>query len=129
MTAGDDLDERLRALGFSADRDSDADFGDRLDELLREETERGVVSWWWISFADGRGFLGACIVSAFGMVDAVKQAHLLGINPGGQALGREVPPGVEVPDGAKKRLLSRDDIVTYFGEIEFKKVKPSEVVE
>lgn len=44
---------------------------------------------YWLSFADGalpkgRQFLGACIVRAASNLDAVRVAHRLGINPGGE---------------------------------------------
>lgn len=44
---------------------------------------------WWLSFCDparpaGQQFLGACIVEAVDEITAVKVAHALGINPGGE---------------------------------------------
>jgi hypothetical protein len=46
------------------------------------------MTWWWLSFADESGFLGACIVGRCGnVVDAVKTAHVFGCNPGGEVRG------------------------------------------
>ncbi|HKY40723.1 MAG TPA: hypothetical protein VJN18_32535 [Polyangiaceae bacterium] len=51
---------------------------------------------WWLSFCDpakpsGQQFLGACIVNACCMLDAIREAHSLGCNPGGEAVGHSVP--------------------------------------
>lgn len=40
--------------------------------------------WWWFSFADQSGFLGACIVDAPTFQDVHQKTHALGINPGGE---------------------------------------------
>lgn len=44
---------------------------------------------WWLSFADptrpkGQQFLGVCIVEAVDEISAIKVAHALSINPGGE---------------------------------------------
>lgn len=46
---------------------------------------------WYLSFAGEGGFRGACVVDGEDIVGAVKEAHRLGINPGGQVLGIVVP--------------------------------------
>lgn len=46
---------------------------------------------WWLSFADHTGFLGATVVEAIDVISAVKEAHRLGTNPGGDVRGVEVP--------------------------------------
>lgn len=52
---------------------------------------------WWLSFADpdrptGQQFLGACIVRAVDEISAVKVAHALGINPGGEVRFMDLVP-------------------------------------
>ncbi len=67
------------------------------------------MSWWWLSFADGDGFLGAALVAARDFVDAVDVAHRLGINPGGEVLGSEMP-SMPVDAEWTNRLLSLADV-------------------
>lgn len=74
--------------------------------------------WYYLSFADserpkGTQFLGACIVGpAEDFIAAVKLAHALGCNPGGEVLGHEVPAetALRVPLGDRRRLLTREEI-------------------
>jgi hypothetical protein len=49
-----------------------------------------VSGWWYLSFADD-GWLGAAIVEGDSIVSAAARAHALGINPGGEVLGVELP--------------------------------------
>lgn len=73
---------------------------------------------WWLSFADGgrpkgQQFLGGAIVRADGMLDAVRRAHVLGINPGGEVQGHKIVRMAgtgPIPDQYVERLLSRKDI-------------------
>jgi hypothetical protein len=49
-----------------------------------------------LSFCDarkptGKQFLGACIVPATDLIDAIKTSHLNGCNPGGEVLGHAIP--------------------------------------
>jgi hypothetical protein len=67
------------------------------------------VNWWWLSFADGDGFLGAALVAARDFVDAVDVTHRLGINPGGEVLGTEMPL-MPVDAEWTNRLLSLADV-------------------
>lgn len=58
---------------------------------------------YWLSFADasrphGEQLLGVCIVHAVGMVNAVRAAHALGINPGGEVRG------IPIDESAAARL-------------------------
>lgn len=85
--------------------------------LLLDEATTGADRWWWLSFADatlpkGTQFLGACIVRARGMVSAVSRAHVLGINPGGEVVGYELPAAADeigIPDDYCNRLLTREE--------------------
>lgn len=70
---------------------------------------------WWLSFADGtkptgEQFLGVAIVEALGFIEAVRVAHLLGINPGGEVRGGPVPTE-PYPETVRNRLLSKDEIL------------------
>jgi hypothetical protein len=87
----------------------------RIADLKRQEIEAGDLRLWYLSFADG-AFRGAVIVRAFGITDAVEQAHQRGINPGGAVAAMPVPAACTVPEGAQNRLLSEDDLRMYFGE-------------
>lgn len=69
---------------------------------------------WWLSFADaslptGSQFLGACIVAAETPVAAIKIAHSLGINPGGEVVWVAIPPDRAplVEAHWRERLLTR----------------------
>ena len=57
---------------------------------------------YYLSFADDDGFKGVCVVEASDGIEAVKKAHRLGINPGGQVMITLIPR--EVHDKAPKRL-------------------------
>lgn len=79
--------------------------------------------YFWISFADpdrppGAQFLGAAIVDADSMRDALPRAYTWGCNPGGQAtivaLGAWVSP--EVPC---HRLLGREEAETWQDKIPY----------
>jgi hypothetical protein len=70
-----------------------------------------MMSLWWLSFADWRGPLGATIVRAHSFPEAVRVAHLLGVNPGGQVCGAEVPADLATMfEGYTERALSREDL-------------------
>lgn len=70
----------------------------------------------WLSFCDsdrpkGTQFLGAAIVPGAEIITAVKMAHVLGCNPGGEVQGLPIPPDVDklIADTWRGRLLSRED--------------------
>jgi hypothetical protein len=50
-------------------------------------------SFMWLSFADEETgkFNGAVITQGEDIIEAIKRAHMLGINPGGQVLGHKIP--------------------------------------
>ena len=70
--------------------------------------------WWWLSFADGdlpKGsqFLGVAIVRGWGILAATIRAHALGINPGGEVAGVQIPLE-RLPDPSfRERLLTREE--------------------
>lgn len=79
---------------------------------------------WWISYADpdrptAQQFLGANIVRVMGSISirngfagAIAKAHLLHINPGGQAEGElmDEAKAAIIPEEFWHKLLSREDI-------------------
>jgi hypothetical protein len=85
----------------------------RRDALLREEAKNPAV-WWWLSFADEH-FLGAVVIRARGFVSAVELTRLLGINPGGEVKGAELPASIEPPPAIVGRLLSKKEIEEQLG--------------
>jgi len=71
--------------------------------------------WWWLSFADGTKptgsqWLGGAYVQGDDIVEATRIAHFLGINPGGEVQGAELPESIQLPDEAINRLLSKTDM-------------------
>jgi len=66
---------------------------------------------WWLSFADAlRGFLGVAIVEAHGFIGAIVETLKMDLNPGGEVKGCPLPQDFQVPEEAKNRLLSEEDI-------------------
>lgn len=69
----------------------------------------------WLSFVDpdlpkGKRFLGVAIVAATEYIEAVKVTHILGINPGGEIRGSELPRAYQVSSQWRERLLSAADV-------------------
>ena len=76
-----------------------------LTEILRDD-----LRWWWLSFCDGHGFLGACLVRGYGVGTAALGAYSHGCNPGGEVLGFPAPDGApEPPEEYTNRLLTREE--------------------
>lgn len=46
---------------------------------------------WWLSFADDDGFRGVALVDAEDFPSAHLRASILGLNPGGEVVGFELP--------------------------------------
>jgi hypothetical protein len=84
------------------------------EDMLREERQRGVKGWWFLSFADDAahgGFHGGCFVEAFGVATALDEANRLGLNPGGEVLHAPMPPdGNALCERYRDRLLSRAEL-------------------
>jgi hypothetical protein len=69
---------------------------------------------WWLSFCDtkkpaGEQFLGACIVNAHRLDEAIQVAHILGCNPGGEIMAHDIPDGIRIDQKWMERLLSRPE--------------------
>lgn len=77
--------------------------------------QEAFVSLWWLSFVDpsrpaADRFLGVAIVAGGDIVEAVKAAHALGCNPGGDVAGYMVPYWAERAIGTwTRRLLTREE--------------------
>jgi hypothetical protein len=95
-------------------------FKARREKLLAEEATE-PESWWWLSFAGEKGFLGAVLTRAHGFISAVQKTHDLGINPGGECRGAQLlDKMMATPMGRKHtqyadRLLSKQDIEEKLG--------------
>lgn len=69
----------------------------------------------YMSFCDpdrpeGTQFLGAIMTYAPDFMSAIMKTHALGINPGGEVAGCEVPDDLGVPEEFIDRLLSKDEV-------------------
>jgi hypothetical protein len=79
----------------------------------------------WLSFADstlppGTQFLGAAVVRAKAIIEAIQVAHAIGINPGGEVQGHPIvyEPGIKpIPDSYIERLLDRPTIDQLLKEV------------
>lgn len=83
----------------------------------------GLFRLWWLSFCDpglpaGSRFLGACIVSdgGLGLLGAMRTAHRIGCNPGGEVVGAPAPEGKRIPARWRNRLLTRAECEAFNGE-------------
>lgn len=85
----------------------------RWQRLRGEEIATGKRGWWYLSYATQTTFLGGVILEAHGPMDAFTQSSLLGLNPGGAALGFPFPEGDVVPlppERFRNRLLTRAEV-------------------
>jgi hypothetical protein len=65
---------------------------------------------YYLSFASDTAFLGCVFVEGRELVDAVRAAHRLGINPGGEVLGAPVPEDMMPPTSYRRRLLTEPEL-------------------
>ena len=78
--------------------------------LFLVRRRRAKRTFWYLSFADDDGFLGAVVVEATGFMDAVMKTRTLKINPGGEVMGHPFCPeetGCPLP---MDTLLSTEDL-------------------
>lgn len=90
---------------------SEAERLTRIRSAILSDMETGSPAWYYLSFADETGFLGACIVNALGYADAMRQSHIAGCNPGGEVSTVKIPDDAPLKDEWKNRLLSFQDMV------------------
>lgn len=105
--------EMRRTLG-AGHPDTQEAFVSRLAEVLAVEAASPEPGLWWLSFTDpsrpkGDQFLGVAVVEAIGHHHALRQTHILGINPGGEVAGWGPIPVGSVATEWRNRLLSRDE--------------------
>lgn len=93
-----------------------AEWKARRAQILTDESQQ-PLRWFYLSFVNENGFAGAAIVEAKGMAHAIEKAHALGINPGGEVAGCEVPQDALIPEQAKNRLLSLNELKDIFGAV------------
>ncbi len=80
---------------------------------------------WWLSFADankpeGQQFNGAVMVEAHDFIGAVKVAHALGVNPGGECKGAEFPDtlAARVPRFKREKLMDAEEAQAFSDELD-----------
>lgn len=90
-------------------------FGQRVQEVLKEESAT-PKHWMYLSFADDeRGFLGGVIVQGHGIVDARLSFVQLGItSPGGEVLAFDLPDDSIPPEKYRNRLLTAEEICEFW---------------
>lgn len=87
---------------------------DRVAMLAAEEAAT-PKRLFYLSYASETEFLGAIIIETRGMTTAMMETHALGINPGGECMGIEIPPENYPPKECWNRLLSREEVERYMG--------------
>jgi hypothetical protein len=88
----------------------------RMVQMIAEEQGQ-PEKLFYISFADPGRFLGANIVKAPGFAMAIMKTHSLKINPGGEALGAEVPENVKIKEEFIDKLLrTKEEVEEAMGE-------------
>jgi hypothetical protein len=82
------------------------------------------MSLYWMSFADpdkpkGQQFLGAVILEASSLSDAIQETWRKGINPGGEVVFLEIAPDKEYlcPPETRNALLSREELTRHFPDL------------
>lgn len=80
-------------------------------EAVHPDPAYSPVGWFYLSFAkDGVGFLGAAVVEGANVYEAAKQAHRLGINPGGGVIGVPLDESLLPPEEFRNVLLDKDGV-------------------
>ena len=70
-----------------------------------EPDQDGCLTWWQLSFVGDDGWLGWLLIEAPSFVSAVRRAHMLGLNPGGEVMAAGFRAR-SVPDGYANRLIT-----------------------
>jgi hypothetical protein len=93
---------------------TEEEFAKRRLKLLADESA-APAAWWYFSFCDpgrprGKQFVGALVVKASGYISAIEGTHLLGLNPGGEVSGLEIPYEDDEAEPWAYRLLTREEV-------------------
>lgn len=80
----------------------------------------GKVRLWWLSFVKDGKFAGACQVWATSYINAVKTAHLMGCNPGGDVQGMAAADNLArlVPQTYIGVLMDKERVQIFEGVME-----------
>ena len=95
-------------------------FEERKRQLIEEE-RKNPPGWWYLSFANDSGFLGAAIVQGQGPATAIDRSWRLKINPGDCevcALQIEQEDMARTPAEAREKFLTMADIERFLGPVE-----------
>lgn len=94
--------------------------------MTKEELDSRTLSflsqegdgWMYLSYACPLGFRGAAIVKGNNVVQAASCAGLLGISPGGQVAGLDIPLDIlaTIPESHRNRLLDKKAINEIFSD-------------
>jgi hypothetical protein len=70
---------------------------------------------WWLSYANDEGFRGVVITYASDFLSACMKSKMLGVSPGGQVRGFELPPEAESEIAAQDldRCLNQEEAKKY----------------
>jgi hypothetical protein len=70
---------------------------------------------WWLSYANDEGFRGVVITYSSDFLTACMRSRMLGVSPGGQVRGFELPPEAESEIAAQDldRCLNQEETKKY----------------
>jgi hypothetical protein len=101
---------------------------EKFQQLLAEEStqpERYI----YLSFAQGKLFLGGVITKAKGFMHAIAKTKKLQINPGGEVAGLPIPED-EVPDAKYlDRLLTKEELNEFWEMGPIPEAKTKEMIQ
>jgi hypothetical protein len=83
----------------------------RMRQIVDDEILMRPRRWMYLSFATEKEFLGAIYIEAHGIASAVAKANVLGISPGGQVWGVDIPDvSLLPPPEYREKLLSKEQL-------------------
>lgn len=86
------------------------------------EPDVSKSGWWFLSFCDnarpaGQQWTGVCAVQGSYMIDALRAAWALRVNPGGEALGTPIPQDkIPAAEFRNKLLTTREQVALAFND-------------
>lgn len=84
------------------------------------------TSYFYLSFADDSGWLGAAYVPGHTIIEAASAAWAYGCNPGGEVMGLGPFDASDIPMIYRHRLLSREDLIAVNGVDDLVRITPEE---
>jgi len=91
-------------------------FEARLKQLLAKEAAQ-PLGWWYLSYADEKGFRGGVIIEARGFTGAAYLSNLMKYSPGGEVTGLPIPPDKLPAESHRNRLLTLDELREVLGDM------------